>query len=68
MRMSWWTWWDFFCSHKHTLHRKYKDLYARGSDRIENDFNLVDILKRLRHLDVIMENSLLKNKDRVVKV
>lgn len=30
--------------------------------------NLVDILKRLRHLDIIMENSLLKNKDRVMKV
>lgn len=31
MRMSWFTWWTFFCSSKRTLHRKYKDLYARGS-------------------------------------
>lgn len=44
---------------------KLNKLYSMGTTRLASDFNVVRIVKKLRHLDIIAENStLLKSKER----
>lgn len=50
-------------------YKKLNRLYAKGTARLAADLNVVRIVKKLRHLDVIAENStLLKSKERKFQV
>jgi hypothetical protein len=39
-------------------------LYKEGSDRLDKETNLVAIVKKLRHFEIILENSLLNSDQR----
>ena len=53
------------CSKNAKLNR----LYAMGTARLTNDFNIVRMIKKLRHLGIIAESStLLKSKERKFQV
>ena len=44
--------------------RKLKQLYKlskEGGNRLDDDMNIFQIVKKVRHLQIIMENSFLKN-------
>lgn len=43
-------------------------LYKEGSKRVRDDTNLVNIVKKLRHLEIILDNSLLNSDARKLKV
>lgn len=47
---------------------KMKKLYQQGKRKIREETNVVNIVSKIRHLDVIMENSLLKAESRKEKV
>jgi hypothetical protein len=43
---------------------KISDMIIKGSERLNEDLNLVSIVKKLRQLDIILQNSLLKDEKR----
>jgi hypothetical protein len=47
---------------------KMRKLYQQGKRKIREETNLVNIVEKLRHIEVIMDNSLLKAESRQQKV
>jgi hypothetical protein len=43
-------------------------MIVKGSEKLEEDLNLVSIVKKLRQLDIILQNSLLKDEKRKLYV
>lgn len=41
--------------------QKLSALYKEGSDRLDKETNLVAIVKKIRHFEIILENSLLNS-------
>jgi hypothetical protein len=44
--------------------QKLSNLYKEGSDRLDKETNLVAIVKKIRHFEIILENSLLNSDQR----
>jgi hypothetical protein len=43
---------------------KITDMITKGSQKLDEELDMVSIVKKLRHLDVIMQNSMLKDDKR----
>ena len=45
-----------------------KELVQKGRERLNREMNVMSLVKRLRHVEIILENSLLHAKSRKVSV
>lgn len=55
-------WTDMLCGCAKS--QKLSALYKEGSERLDRETNLVAIVKKLRHFEIILENSLLNSDQR----
>jgi hypothetical protein len=58
-------WFRLLCSYRSA---KYGKLFSRGARKVEKELDLLRMAKQLRHLQVIVDNSLLTDENRKMLV